>query len=175
MLYFENYELNEQQARDSLLKYYSASSHAHGNYILAIAIGVFTFIQSNTIVEDHISGLWFNSYLSFMISLFFFAGLYLFIRTLYWGILAGTPIWTQPTSYAEMAKEHKKHHPDETPSPEMFPVIRRLHDACCKDFKRKHPLMDFFRSGIKLFVIVFIPMFILLLIHLNWTFLISLG
>jgi hypothetical protein len=171
MSYFQNSELNEQQARDSLLKYYSSSSHAHGTYILAVAVGVFTFIQSNAFVESHITEVGFNIYLSFMISLFSFVGSYLFVRTLYWGVLAGTPIWTQPTSMTDIIKEYKKDYPDKTLSPEMFPVILRLHNACGKDFKRNHPFIHFFNSWIRIFLVVFIPVFILLLIHLNWAFL----
>lgn len=167
MTYFQNSWVDEQNARDSLLKYYSSSSNAHGTYILAVAIGVFTFIQSIGEVNKHITGVWFSLYLSSMISLFFSGGLYLFVRTLYWGVLAGTPIWTNPASIDDMRKEHQKRVPG-TPFPETIPIIYRLHHQCFVSFKLKHPMLDFFNSGKRLFFTVFVPMFVLLILHLNW-------
>ena len=160
-------EENEQNARDSLLRYYSSSNNVHGTYILAVAIGVFTFVQSIDVVEKHLTGLSLNLYLSFMISVFFTVGLYLFLRTLYWGVLAGTPIWTHPASIKDMREAHQRAVPG-IPFPESISVIYRLHHQCYVDFRNKHPLLAFFNSGKRLFFLIFVPGFVLLLFHFSW-------
>jgi hypothetical protein len=162
MNYFLDSEENEQQARDSLLKYYSSESLAHGTYILAVAIGVFTFLQTIPVANDNIHGIWLSGYITLMTCSFAYVGAYFFVRTLFWGILTSAAMEAMPMSHADLAK-----HPDSKSDKEYFPIIVRIHYRCIEEFRQHHRVINFLNSAKRLFFLVFIPLLILVIIHLS--------
>ena len=132
--FFEN--PHEQDARDCLLKYYSSEGVAHGSYVLSVAIGFFAFIQAvQYIPEIYVSTvipLIENSIkdvlIFFILSTFIAFGLYLFARTVYWGVLSGYALHVPPVSYQEAERR----------DPSGTNLIHRLNWACIENFRKHH-------------------------------------
>jgi hypothetical protein len=127
---------HEQDARDCLLKYYNSEGIAHGSYVLSVAVGFFAFVQAiqyipeisvSTIIpifENSIKDLIIFSILSTFVTF----GLYLFARTVYWGVLSGYALHVPPMSYEEA---HRR-------DPAATNLIHRLNVACVEYFEAHH-------------------------------------
>jgi hypothetical protein len=125
----------EQDARDCLLRYYNSKSIAHGSYVLSIAIGFFAFIQAIPYIPEISASTipFFENSLKeftniFIFSIFITSGLYLFARTLYWGVLSGYALHVSPISYQEAYRR----------DPAATNLIHRLNVACTANFVTHH-------------------------------------
>ncbi len=118
----------EQQVRDNLVRYYSSCSASHGSYILAVALGVFTFIQTITPMKDFLmNNDLFNVYLNLSsgFSLFISIGSYLLLRSLFWGSMTFAAHYATPMGYERAKQEFGKiAHPCEDAS---FSLSYSLH------------------------------------------------
>ena len=129
MLRFHD-EGNEQHVRDSLLKYYSSCSIAHGTYILTFAIGVFTFFE----IFTRNPLLWFSPLFFLVLTLFMLLGLYLFVRTLCWGYLTHEVINATAMTFEQAERKF----PKACKGYDSFTMSYALHVGSVYAVKKKH-------------------------------------
>lgn len=163
-MFFDN--PREQDARDSLLKYYNSKAVAHGSYVLSVAISFFAFIQAIPYIPE-ISDLtipFFENSFKELINIFIFSafitcGKYLFARTLYWGVLSGHALHVAPMKYDNAVKT----------DPAASSLLHRLNQACVAEFKKHHKGLNLFVGAgagkyfMLRYVIIFLAIFFILL------------
>lgn len=84
-----------QAARISLNKFYGEECMAHGAYLVAIAIGLFTFIQAIPKIEFGIE-IVNTTFVRSVLATFAVVGIYALARIIYWGSLANAILWVKP-------------------------------------------------------------------------------
>ncbi len=120
-------EEEDQKARDVLLKYYSSECTVHGSYIVTVGIGFFAFLQVVAFIQERfVYPEWF---VSFILSIFITIGIYLTVRTIFWGTLASFALHVREIGAEEVKIDNQR---------DRDTLLFRLHSACIKYFKKHH-------------------------------------
>ena len=154
----------DQKTRQTLLKYYSSECMTHGSHIVAIAIGLFAF------VEIIVKGLLGEPAICFIVSTFFTVSVYTVARIVLWGTLASDSLHVRPWSYENTAQKLSSKLPFRSLNEEGESVtfLLRLHYACFDKWAKNHIFWNSFAGEKfqgKLYLVLFITVFVLLFVY----------
>ena len=141
-----------QQARQSLLKFYSNKCVTHGAYILTTFIVIFTFLQAFPRIQVSIE--WRRWISSSMLGFFTALAFLMASRSLYWSKLESIVLWVKPASDEDFLLSKKSLDIVE------ITILKRLAKACEDNVKKyKKPL--FWLSSWEFLFVYFVPLFFL--------------
>jgi len=115
----------EQEARASLLQYYSSKCTAHGTNFLTIAIGFLTYVEVARYILPSFNSLLRSVFNSFFISIFVVIAVHQIVRLLVWARLTQIALSIPPSEKLENLCMHV-----------------RLEKACQDSFKSKRVTKD---------------------------------
>src|SRR3989304_7234338 len=98
-------EEEDQKTRDALLRYYSSECTVHGSYIITLGIGFFGFLQVVTFIQRNV--VYPDVILSLIVSTFASIGVYLVVRTIFWGTIASYVLHVREISPEEVEIDSK--------------------------------------------------------------------
>lgn len=129
---------DKQDARIALLRYYSFQCVAHGAYLVAIAVGLFSLVQLTPSILEFAASVTLlpvpseivtSILFSLILSGFVVAIAYVIGRTFFWGHLATSILHVKPKEESEVERESDK---------TTITFLQQLHLACLDYVKEKH-------------------------------------